>query len=98
MTQFQLKQVSANDSLIKFHVINQSDGSICGSINVEPSEESDLLAHWRDASRPAAAAAKGTAAALVAKSFRAQRHRDAAGAGVQRRGGMTAAILRAAGC
>ena len=54
MTQFQLKQVSANDSLIKFHVNNQSDGSICGSINVEPSEESDLLQHWRSAP-PAAA-------------------------------------------
>jgi hypothetical protein len=61
MTQFQLKKVSANDSLIKFHVINQSDGSICGSVNVAPSEESDLLKHWRGAHAPESPA--GTAAA-----------------------------------
>jgi hypothetical protein len=42
---FNLKKVSSNQVVAKFHVLN-SDGDICGSINVLPHEEADLLRCW----------------------------------------------------
>ena len=80
-----------------FHVAD-STGTVVGSINVPHGQEDDLLKHWRGTAAVAETGAKGAAAA-VAKSFRAQRRRGAAGTGAPNRpAGMAAAILRAAGC
>jgi hypothetical protein len=57
MTNFKLKQVSSNRSLAKFHVLNEKDNSIIGSIAVKPEEVSDLKRCWRGAyAAPAAKA------------------------------------------
>jgi hypothetical protein len=42
---FNLVKKSSNQLVVKYHVTN-SDGDICGSINVSPSEEADLLRCW----------------------------------------------------
>jgi hypothetical protein len=48
MASFRLEKKSSNRVKTVFHVVNDS-GDICGSINVAPSEESDLLKHWAGA-------------------------------------------------
>jgi hypothetical protein len=46
MTHFTLAQRSVNKAQAKFHVIDERDGSIIGSISVKPNEASDLCKHW----------------------------------------------------
>ena len=43
-----LVKTSSNQVVAKYHVTN-SAGDICGSINVSPSEEADVLSHWSGA-------------------------------------------------
>jgi hypothetical protein len=43
---FRLLKKATNRVKTIFHVVN-SAGDICGSINVAPSEEADLLKHWQ---------------------------------------------------
>jgi hypothetical protein len=62
MKHFRLEKstTASHSALTRFNVFN-SRGDIVGSINVEPSEEADLLAHWRSSSpAPARAAAEVT--------------------------------------
>lgn len=57
---FRLEKTASNRVVSKFHVLNAA-GDIVGSSNVKPSEEADLLAHWKGAPRaaPRAATAAG---------------------------------------
>ena len=47
---FRLEKSTASSSktLVKFHVLDDS-AAIVGTINVKPSEENDLRAHWKSA-------------------------------------------------
>jgi hypothetical protein len=65
---FRLEKQSATRALVKYHIKN-SAGELCGSVNVPPSQEADLLKHWHGPqAAPAKAAAKAAAgkAAIVA--------------------------------
>jgi hypothetical protein len=42
---FKLEKKSANHVLVKYHITDKR-GDICGSVNVSPEEESDLLKCW----------------------------------------------------
>ena len=59
MKQFRLeKSTRSHSALSRFHVFNAA-GEIVGSINVQPNEEADLLAHWRSSSPAPARTAAG---------------------------------------
>jgi hypothetical protein len=66
---FRLEKTASNRVVSKFHVLN-ARGDIIGSINVKPSEEADLLAHWRGAA-PAPAATSDKQGGAVAAMVRA---------------------------
>ena len=63
---FRLEKKEASRALVKFHILN-SAGELCGSVNVPPSQESDLLKHWH-APEEAAPAAKAASKAARSKA------------------------------
>ena len=61
MTTFRLeKSTASTQALAKFNVRNAA-GDLVGSINVKPSEENDLRAHWKGA--PATSSPRNAASA-----------------------------------
>jgi hypothetical protein len=72
---FRLEKKSSNRALTKFHILNSADETV-GSVNVPPSQESDLLKHWTGAKAAAAKPATGVFARAM------QRRAQAAGATV----------------
>jgi hypothetical protein len=52
---YTLSKVSENASIAKYHIFD--DLGVCGSVSCALENEAALLAHWRDAPRPAASAA-----------------------------------------
>ena len=82
MMNFRLEKASATKALVKFNITN-SAGELCGTVSVPPSQEPDLLRHWKatQATTPAAKAAKAEAtgkAAIVAALKRGPRLSKAA--------------------
>ena len=71
MTTFRLQKSTANDAVVKFDVIDSAN-SICGRITVPREAADDLLAHWQDAPRTAAAAGprQGAVNAMLAAAKR----------------------------
>ena len=64
---FRLERVSANKALVKFNIVNSAE-ELCGTVSVPPSQEADLLRHWKvaQATTPVAKAAKAEAAGKAA--------------------------------
>jgi hypothetical protein len=52
---FKLVKKSSGPALSVYHVVNGA-GAVCGSINIRPDEEKDLLRYWRADAPPAARA------------------------------------------
>ena len=76
MKQFRLEKstTASHSALSRFYVFNAA-GDIIGSINVEPNEEADLLAHWRSSSpAPAARAAASQNLMVKAMTEAARKH------------------------
>jgi hypothetical protein len=73
MTKFRLEKATANNSVVKFNVL---DGTgICGRISVKPADEGALLACWKDTAPPASnAAARGKQNPMVGAMLRAKKH------------------------
>ena len=69
MTSFKLVKKSATRALVNFHILN-SVGHVVGSVNVPPSQEADLLAHWKG---PSAAAKPGGPSAIAAALLKGPR-------------------------
>jgi hypothetical protein len=72
MMQFRLEKKEATKALVKFHILN-SAGELCGSVNVPPAQEADLLKHWRAPQATTAAKPADGKAAIVAALKRGPR-------------------------
>jgi hypothetical protein len=74
VTQFRLEKKSATRALVKFHVM--AGDAIVGSISVAPSQEADLLRHWKGPTP--AAKPTGSMAAMAATLLKGPRLSKAA--------------------
>ncbi len=70
---FRLEKKSANQSLVKFHIVN-AHGDIIGQANVSPKEEGDFLKCWAGprANVTAATPAKQTARNPLVAAFKSR--------------------------
>jgi hypothetical protein len=66
---FKLLKKSSNAARTTFHVVNNADGEILGSINIPPKEESNLLKCWAGA-RSTGAGKQPTAVAALSAAFK----------------------------
>jgi hypothetical protein len=56
---FLLEKSEASDTYLSRFRVKNAAGDVVGHINVKPSEEADLLAHWRSSAQAPARAAAG---------------------------------------